>query len=426
MFLIIMMVGVLVVLILNKVLGSMSNPISLLFVGLYLLLFTSQFSITGVPAPSPYTVVCFLVAFTSAAIGVVVARPKRVSVEYSNNRRKENLLFYVFLFTCLMPILYVALDNLIFIFRNSFASYVMKARFLGDSVEIAGSGFMASYIERVVRPLSRLVTIIGAVLFFIEGRKKLLYVGALSLLLFSFIYVKRIDVMYLLVIFFSAFVLCKEGFGYNRRVSKSIHPLYVVMITIIVVYVTYYISSYRASSYSIAELIYHYGIGYHTFGIALFDHALNEPQSHIHDIVFPGVSIFGTITFLLYQFLKLFNVDYMATHSLLYSQELGAYVFMGYNTFNGTEIAPNAFYTSLYPIYRDLKFPGLVIVPFIFGVLLGSSYKAFKYYASIKAAVWVVFYTWVGYASILTPVLMGNTFWFLPVLIYFYFRSIRL
>src|SRR5690606_9262689 len=138
--------------------------------------------------------------------------------------------------------------------------------------------------------------------------------------------------------------------------------------------------------------------------------------------VFPGRSLFATFDFMVVQLLKIFGVEYISVYSVLYSDELGQHVFMGINSFNGEDLSPNAFYTSLYPVYRDFKEVGLLIVPFIYGYFFSREYMTYRLHKNLRSLVWTIFLAWVGYASLLTPVVMGNTFWLIPLIIFITFR----
>lgn len=395
------------------------NPVVGVFFYFYGLLLFSQFSVTGVPAPSNKTSFYFLLAFTFAASGALLAKRKRVSVEF-NYKRKVNVYLCVLALFGVVPLLMVLYKNAGFILAYGYEAYVSAFRFSGDSIDIAGSKFLASVIERVSRPLAISASIVGTALFLTGRGKSLLYMGAFFLIVFSFLYVKRIDMMYVFVIF-CAGVLAKRRAG-GAGALKLAKGLFLLSFFVLLVL---FVSSFRATSYNIHMLILHYGVGYHTYGFALFDYAINNPESHIHDVVFPGRTMFSTFEFVVSQFYKAIGVEFYSEATALYEKEIGHYVFMGFNTFNGDEIAPNGFYTSLYPIYRDLKVVGLFVAPFIYGFLFSKHYLTHREFGDARSLVWVIFFSWLGYASLLTPILMSNTFWLIPLMIYMLF-TVRL
>lgn len=400
-------------------LRSVFNPITFVFTYFYGFLFLSQLSVTGVDSPGVLAVSYFLLSIASAFFGAVLAKRKKViSHDLAFRKNKKLLLFLIYVF-CVIPVLIVLLMSFYNIINSGYAQYVHKARFEDNEVYVSGSMLTESILSRVSRPLSLVAAIVGSALLFVKKEKHLFYIGVFLLLSFSFIYVKRIDLMGLVVIYLAG-VLSIRRENFFREKIKVYISLSLMGVVI------FYISVFRASSYSFYELILHYGVGYHTFGFALFDVALSDPSSHLHDLVFPGTTIFSTFDFVLNQLYGILGLKHTPISSYLYANELGQPVFMGYNSFNGREIAPNAFYTSLYPIYRDMKVVGLVLVPFIYGYLFSKEYLTFSYHNNLRSFVWVVFFTWVGYASLLTPVIMGNTFWIIPLFIFLVFRNVTL
>lgn len=395
------------------------NPIIFIFHYFYGMLFFSQLSLTGIPAPNEVTVFYFLTAYVSALIGVLLCK---VSVFYNEDPVQANskrILYFILIFAFL-PLTYVFYNNFSLI-SNGYEYFVQATRFERDTISVAGSVLMTSVIDRIARPVSIFAAVIGISFYVTKKQKIHLLIGGYLLVIFSILYVKRIDLMFFLA-------MCAGGFlsliNVNKVKEKGGYKSYIYIL--LMLYVMIEISTFRASSHSLLQLFLHYGVGYHTYGFVLFDHALNSPASHIHDWVVPGTTIFATFDFFINQLYKFFGIMHTPVSSYLYSNELGEHVFMGYNNFNGKEISPNAFYTSLYPIYRDMKLLGLILLPLIYGYYFSKSYQSFKINVSASSLVWVVYLTYVGYASLLTPVIMGNTFWVVPLLLLLFSKKIVL
>lgn len=395
------------------------NPIIFIFHYFYGMLFFSQLSLTGIPKPSEMAVFYFLIAYVSIFIGVFFCRVKPIYKKDTLQKQHNFILYFVLVFAA-FPLTYVLYHNISFILKG-YDQFVQVVRFERDTVSITGSTMMASVVDRVVRPVSVFAAVMGMSFYITSKRKIILLLGCYLLVVFSILYVKRIDLMFLLAIMIGGFL---SAVNVSRVEEGSKYKKYIYFAFML--YIILEISASRASSYSVYQLFLHYGIGYHTYGFALFDYALNNPFSHIHDWVVPGTTIFSTIDFFSNQLYRAFGVVHTPISSYLYSNELGEQVFMGYNKFNGDEISPNAFYTSMYPIYRDMKIFGLIVVPLIYGYCFSKSYQNFKININTSSLVWVVYLTYVGYASLLTPVIMGNTFWIVPLLLVFFSKKLAI
>lgn len=415
---IVCIVGLVFLFFLIKKTGGVANPVIMVFFYFYSLLALSQVSLTGLPVPEVKTSSYFLLAFVSASLGALLASA-RVNVSsdevFYNNQR---VLFLMVLFLGAIPLFYLLSESAKFILSSGYEAYVVRSRFAGDRAVIAGSSAMATIIDRVSRPLVMVATLVGTAMIFHKKPSGLFWLGILSLVVFSFLYVKRIDLMFVLVIYLAGLLASRTGRSGIREASRVKNYIVLGALGLIVVF----ISSFRSSSYNMYQLFLHYAVGYHSYGFALFDYALHNPLSHLHDVTYPGESVFATFDFVKVQFYKLFGIDYQSISSVLYADELGEHVFMGVNNFNGRDLDPNAFYTSLYPIYRDLKELGLVVFPFAYGYFFSREYLTYQANKNLRSLVWVVFCSWVGYASLLTPVIMGNTFWIIPLVIFIVFR----
>lgn len=390
------------------------NPIIFIFHYFYGALFFSQLSLTGIPAPSEGAVLLFILSYLSALVGVLLSKNKKNIFKSDGLYKNIRYIYCLGLFVGVLPLSLIILKN--FNGLLDYASYVQKVRFEGDSIAVAGSAFITSLIDRVTKPVAVFIAVTGISIYITKERSRLFYIGCYILVCLSILYVKRIEFVIIFILLFAGKV------AVNSKTDGSSKNVYIIM-TIFVFFI-FGVSSFRASSLNLYGVFLHYGIGYHTFGFALFDHALRNPASHIHDFVFPGSTIFATFDFIINQISKVLSVDHIPISSYLYSEELGYPVHMGYNSFNGGEISPNAFYTSLYPIYRDMRWFGIVVFSFIYGYVFSNRYLSFKLNNDVTSLAWVLFFVYVGYTSLLTPIIMGNSFWFIPLLILFFSRFV--
>jgi oligosaccharide repeat unit polymerase len=401
--------------------GGFFNPISFMFLYFYGLLFASSVGALGIPPPSNLGISVFLLSFFFAMIGVVCAKKKEyVPTDRAFRQTSMFLSFFVVVF-CFLPFFYLFVSNIGQIYNSGYGAYVSKVRFEDGSISVTGSVILTSVIERISRPMAVSATIIGVALYFKSGHRFLAFLGVFSLLMFSFLYVKRIDLMVLFVVFVSAFVSVNSGsdIGVGKHRGGKFKALFSIFVFSLIII---FISSFRAGSYSIFDILLWYGLGYHTYGIMLFDYALNSPSSSVHDLVFPGQTTFATIDFIISQISGVLGHLWSHVSSSLYSEELGKHIFFGNSDFGGKAVAPNAFYTSLYPLYRDGGYFGVVIGSFTYGYLFSREFLTYKSHRNLRSLVWIIFFAWLGYASLLTPVIMGSTFWFIPLSIYLVFK----
>ena len=407
--------GLLTILLTSRKYRGFFNPITLIFTYFYVTLVLSMLSLTGINKPSDIGVASFLTVFVSAAIGSLLARG-------GNNKGNDGTIIFNYsllrnfvICFAFIPMAYMFIRGVGSI-AGDYTSYVANVRFDDNAVSVAGSSFMSSFVERIVRPISIVAVLIGLALYFHGEKKGVFYIGLLSSLFYSILYIKRIDLSVLFILYVVAAIATA---GFNNKRSKLVRNF---AISALVGGGLLIISSFRASEFSFYELLMHYGLGYHTYGYLLFDSAINNQGSHIHDLVVPGSTIFASFDFLFSQISRPLGYDYIPTSSYLYAEEWGNYVFMGYYDFNSAEVSPNAFYTNLYPLYRDFRFFGLAAIPFLYGYLFSRNYLNYVLYKNISSLVWVLFFVYVGYFSTLTPIISSNIFWYIPIIIYIFTR----
>ena len=129
---------------------------------------------------------------------------------------------------------------------------------------------------------------------------------------------------------------------------------------------------------------------YHVLGFNLFNHELSDEGSVLNR----GTS-FGRLSLLAYpdtvlcMFLRRFGIsispeiDYMAEH-------WQTSVDLGYD-YNGNFIATNAFYTTLYPIFYDFGYIGIILIPGIFAYFIIAHFKTYSKEGNIISLFIVVF-----------------------------------
>jgi oligosaccharide repeat unit polymerase len=127
----------------------------------------------------------------------------------------------------------------------------------------------------------------------------------------------------------------------------------------------------------IVSTIVEQAISYHLIGIYLFDREFSNDLSALHQ-----ESSFGRLTLLSYpdrvicMVIRRFGIRVSPTIDML-GERWQRTVVLGADG-NGRSIESNAFYTSLYPIYYDFGYLGVVLVPGILVYFLILHFKAYR------------------------------------------------
>lgn len=132
------------------------------------------------------------------------------------------------------------------------------------------------------------------------------------------------------------------------------------------------------------ERIIHQGVNYHVLGAYLFDDAFYNAKSILHQ----GTS-FGRLSLLSYPDTIICMV--LRRFGIAVTPEIGRFgeywqeqVGLG-RASNGDEVVGNAFYTSLFPIFYDFGYLGVVLVPGVFAYFLVLHYKTYLRHHNITS-----------------------------------------
>lgn len=149
---------------------------------------------------------------------------------------------------------------------------------------------------------------------------------------------------------------------------------------------------------------------YHIFGFYLFDHDFSDGASMLHQ----GTS-FGRLSLLSYPdtvacmilrragFFMIPEIDRVGAHWQ------GDNVILGVDKY-GQPISANAFYTSLYPMFYDFRYFGVVLIPGLFVYFLVVDYKTYLRQPNFISLFVVIFLTIFFIASMFTSKMTSNDF----------------
>src|SRR5690606_452292 len=181
---------------------SLINPVVMIFCYFYGVLFFANTPILGLAPPSQIGSAFFILSFSSALIGALVANRRSHVPDDSAIESNKRLCFFAFLILCVFPLSIVALKGALYIVNSGYESYVIEARFKDDVAGVVGSDSLVAFINLVSRPISRAALFIGVALFFVGKGKGMVAIGAFSLAAFSFVFVKRMDLAVIVFVFF--------------------------------------------------------------------------------------------------------------------------------------------------------------------------------------------------------------------------------
>jgi oligosaccharide repeat unit polymerase len=148
-------------------------------------------------------------------------------------------------------------------------------------------------------------------------------------------------------------------------------------------------------------------VQYHVLGFYLFDRDFSNYASRLYE----GTSL-GRLSLLAYpDKLLAMTLRRLGFFSIPPIEELSEYwqnsVFLGYDE-NGLALESNAFYTSLYPIFYDFGYLGIVFVPGLFVYFLVLHYKTYLRQQNFISLFVVIFLTIFFITSIFTCKIVSN------------------
>jgi oligosaccharide repeat unit polymerase len=399
--------------------NKFSNPAGLIILLWCLLLFISSLSTTGIIPPSNEAIFLILLAMASIAVGsfFFTYSPTNKNIVNKSSKGTENILFFLLLFFSFPPFMYALFVSIKFIFNEGYYSFLAQTRWVEDSdTTLAFGGKLnKSIINYIAMPISYAAFFIGLSLYLTENRKKVFFISSLLLLLHSFLLTARHSFILIIFSLIIGLIIINAISSLNSKSHlKSIIKFSFISIIILIV-LTFALSLSR-SDLPIKTLLSHYFINYHTVGFTLFDIGVFKTQEINHTY---GLSTFS--------FLGLFYEKSMA---LLYDEsvfssvrelryEMNKNVLLGYQSWKeGGKYFGNAFYTALYVFYVDFNIIGIIIFPFIYGLILMRNYLLFIYHKHLTNLTFTIFFTYVGYNSLFMPMIINEPFWITLLIMY--------
>ena len=155
-------------------------------------------------------------------------------------------------------------------------------------------------------------------------------------------------------------------------------------------------------------------VAYHVFGFYLFDHEFSDKASKLHQgTSFGRLALFSYPDKVACMVLRRFGIN--ATPIIdEFGEYWQRYVQLGDDK-NGNPFVANAFYTSLYPIFYDFGYLGVVLVPGLFVYFLIWHFKTYVGQKNITSLFVVIFLTIFFMTSIFNSKITSGEF----VLIFF-------
>jgi len=274
------------------------NPLSIMTSIWLGLLFLSSFSFTGIFIPTVYTQMVFISAVAAMNIGGFLAfsnKRRALNINLLNNMKYFIPLVIIF---AMGPILWSLFSALRIVSNVGYPGYLAATRFSSGDMSLAfgGSNTLLSIILNISRPLLYASLFIGLSLFVLKKKKKIFILAVFCLMSLGFCFSSRMEILTIVLISLFTILLAFE----NKKIKNSQiynkfkRIIYILIICFSVLIVT--VSSFRTGGkMGLSELLLHYGVGYHTYGFTMFDIALNDPDSIIHNYNSFGLSTFSIL-----------------------------------------------------------------------------------------------------------------------------------
>ncbi|WP_164966405.1 O-antigen polymerase [Aliarcobacter skirrowii] len=394
-----------------------TNPLGLILLiwGTFLIL--SNFSITGLYIPSYYTQIIVILGLISSVVGALLTNVKKESDKKEESLKEKKLFIFVFLFAgiSILFLLYKAID--IFLSYNTLKEYIMftKASEEGD-IALYGTGYLLGYINNITVAIIYSSLFISTSMFMINGKKKLFIFSFILIAIYTIILSAREGfVLVILAIFMGVlmkYVNTQIKFKYIKKY------LFIVLLALLFVFLV----SITRGGMDIMYLINRYIITYHTLGFTMLDLEIQNEYSYLNQNFTYGRASFGFLEQFIAIYTKLIDRDlftalFTEVRHYVQLQNIVGEDKKGYMRFN-------AYYTSLYPMYLDFRLYGVIFICGLYGYFITKFYLKWKINSSIYGFTMVLFLFYVGYASILMPVMLRPFFWpsFFIILIYYKYK----
>jgi len=211
----------------------------------------------------------------------------------------------------------------------------------------------------------------------------------------------------------------------GSKLSKVKGYIVIISCAAMFIFGILFISTIRSGSNNtnVMEHFFDWAIMYHSAGFVLFDQDLNNERSTLNTKYSLGFSTFGGLVKLTDIAIRRIFPGY---ENLLIKEEEGHQTprVIGIDNKTGYPIWGNAFFTILYPIYKDFRILGIMFIPFILGIITGNNYL--KARIDITARIIYMFLIFIMIFSIYNVPTDSNPIWLTFIIIIFVGNKIRL
>lgn len=269
---------------------------------------------------------------------------------------------------CMLYLAYYLPGALKIFLLDGLSTYRMEVNgFSGDGSILFGKGLTLFFYQFVFKGLVVSLSIISSIIFFQTKKKTLLVCITLVVLFDCIISLGRFIVYY----HFIAFMI--TGLCLGKLSIKQSFKYVFLLITF-----TLFFTLFRFESFSdLSAVIVRNFVGYHVFGLALFDTAINS--SNLVDNNWSGISAFANFQFIVARFLQFAGIENNTFMMSSVYRSLGNFSLVGTDPF-GNSVYANAFYTNFYDFFLDGGYYSLVIYCLFLSTLYSLSLMLAKKY----------------------------------------------
>lgn len=393
--------------------AKLVNPVSLIVFIWFSLLVLSNFSLTGLDVARPYTKLLLFSSFLFLVLGSFFSFS--YSAPYKTPRYSRFLLIFA-ASVAAVPLIIISFHVFEIIVESGYYGYLSATRWAGASiVDSYGSTGIFSIVFNFSRPVIYAYFFVSAAMYFNENRILNLLLSGTLMLVMAFILSARVEALTVVFVMFSGLLL-----GKNKLTRSSI--IFFVMFSGSILFFILFVSYTRTGGLlDVVDIVNRYFTEYHTLGFTMFDKALHDDQSLIHQMNSYGMATVSGLGFLVKQVLRLCGEVYLHPSGLLRA-EMSEPIVVGRSYITGELKTANAFYTVFYGFYADFRFVGLIVFPFIFGFFLMRHHLSYLRFGTNYSFAMVLFLTWTGYNSLFHSAVLSDYWWFSLGLIFIFER----
>ena len=405
------------------------NPVLIIVCWWTFWLWISNFGLTGFFIPSSGTQIMVLVMLASVFLGSLLAFPGQrdpAKIARANNRFLRNGRYLFLLNLVFVPVMgllmYRAVPALL---SSEPVRYRMEVYGTPDGPSpLFGGGYNQFLFFLIVSPVVFFSLIAGLISFFRYGKKKLLLVSLLLIVIEGLITLGRFNFYYVVALAAFAYMYVKQrrsaiaeveiGQAAPPRLKLKAVKFAAAAAAVLAVVLGLSILRGEKNTGPLAALE-KIAVEYHTVGLVLFDQDLQATSSRLNSGLSYGRSTIGGLDSLAIVFLRRFNPDIVPV-----AQESGAYMAEARQVGRddrGQPILGNAFYTILFSLYYDGRYLAVVFLSLVFGFFLSKNWQSWIRTGSLASLTAAVLLSYVGVFSIFQSPVEGLKFWVALLLI---------